>query len=134
MAASAAAPAVICKNVRRGSFKAFPPGGTAGADYHAVADTRNNSACVGWATALGRCHAYFSAEKMMGTLRFAHPTGAAFAAGFYAVARRSSCTLGQGSGARFVNGAQSFSVMRSKIAALTEGRARMRAHQSAIAG
>src|SRR5215470_13226085 len=53
MAASAAAPAVICKNVRRGSFTAFPRGGTAGADYHAVDDTRNNSACVGWATALG---------------------------------------------------------------------------------
>src|SRR6266566_8674865 len=53
---------------------------------------------------------------------------------FHAVARNSSCTLGQGSGARFLNGAQSLSVMRSKIAALTEGRARMRAHQSAMAG
>src|SRR6266516_7797057 len=56
------------------------------------------------------------------------------AAWVHAVARRSSCTLGQGSGARFLNGAQSLSVMRSKIAALTEGRARMRAHQSAMAG
>src|SRR5262249_32752675 len=43
LAASAAAPAAICKTVRRGSFKAFPQGGPAGADYHAVADTRNNS-------------------------------------------------------------------------------------------
>src|SRR5262249_36451096 len=44
-AASAAAPAAICKTVRRGSFKAFPKGGPAGTDYHAVVDTRNNSAC-----------------------------------------------------------------------------------------
>jgi len=46
----------------------------------------------------------------------------------------SACTFGHGSGARFLNGAQSASDMRSKIAALTEGRARMRAHQSAMTG
>ena len=40
------------------------------------------------------------------------------------------CTFGHGSGARFLNGAQSTSDMRSKIAALTEGRARMRVHQT----
>src|SRR5260370_39091343 len=34
-----------------------------------------------------------------------------------------SCTFGHGSGARLLNGAQSASVMRSKIAALTDGRA-----------
>src|ERR1700691_728203 len=45
-----------------------------------------------------------------------------------------SCTLGQGSGAKFLNGAVSASVMRSKIAVLTDGRARTRAHQSATAG
>ena len=45
-----------------------------------------------------------------------------------------SCTLGQGSGARFLNGAVSASVMRSKIAVLTDGRARTRPHQSATAG
>ena len=39
-------------------------------------------------------------------------------------------TFGHGSGARLRNGAQSVSVMRSKIVALTEGRARIRAHQS----
>ena len=42
-----------------------------------------------------------------------------------------SCTFGQGSGARFLNGAASASVMRSKIAALTDGRVRIRAHHSA---
>src|SRR5262249_31367254 len=52
----------------------------------------------------------------------------------HAVARNSSCTLGQGSGARVLYGAPSASVLRSKIAAWTEGRARMRAHQSAMAG
>ena len=44
------------------------------------------------------------------------------------------CTFGQGSGARLLNGAQSASDMRSKIAALTDGRARIRAHHSATAG
>ena len=46
----------------------------------------------------------------------------------------SACTFGHGSGARFLNGVQSASDMRSKIAALTEARARMRIHQSAMAG
>src|SRR6516162_6667713 len=45
-----------------------------------------------------------------------------------------ACTFGQGSGVRFLKGAQSASDMRSKSAALTDGRARMRAHQSAMAG
>src|SRR6516162_3445602 len=45
-----------------------------------------------------------------------------------------SCTFGHGSGARLLNGAQSASLMRSKIAALTDGRARIRAHHSATAG
>jgi hypothetical protein len=46
----------------------------------------------------------------------------------------SSCTLGHGSGSRFLKGAQSTAVMRSKMAALTDGRFCMRAHQSAMAG
>jgi hypothetical protein len=46
----------------------------------------------------------------------------------------SACTFGHGSGARFLNGPQSASDMRPKIAVLTDGRTRMRAHQSAMAG
>ena len=44
------------------------------------------------------------------------------------------CTFGHGSGARFLKGAQSASVMRSKTVVLTEDLQRMRAHQSVIAG
>ena len=51
----------------------------------------------------------------------------------YHAAFMSDCTLGQGSGARLRNGAQSMFVIRSMTAVLTEGRSRTRAHQSAIA-
>ena len=49
-------------------------------------------------------------------------------------AAMSDCTLGQGSGARLRNGAQSVSDMRPTSSALTDGRSRMRAHQSPIRG
>src|SRR6516162_1733052 len=61
-------------------------------------------------------------------MRSSLPNKASLLAVLDHVALRSVCTLGHGSGERLRNGAHSASDMRSKIAALTEGRARTRCH------